>query len=86
MLAPVKADPPVERLDASTAFKNVGVDFFGPYIVKIVRRNEKPWSCLFIFLNMRAVHKEVVPKLDTDNCLNAYMRFIARRGKPNNYQ
>ena len=32
---------------------------------------------------MRAVHIEVVPKLDTDSCLNAIMRFIAQRGKPN---
>ena len=24
----------------------------------------------------------MVPKLDTDSCLNAIMRFIARRGKP----
>ena len=29
------------------------------------------------------MHIEVVPKLDTDSCLNAIMRFIARRGKPN---
>ena len=28
------------------------------------------------------MHIEVVPKLDTDSCLNAIMRFIARRGKP----
>ena len=26
---------------------------------------------------------EKVPKLGTDNCLNAILRFIARRGKPN---
>ena len=32
---------------------------------------------------MRAVHIEVVPQLDTDSCLNAMMRFIARIGKPN---
>ena len=31
---------------------------------------------------MRAVHIEVVPKLDTDSCLNVIMRIITRRGKP----
>ena len=31
---------------------------------------------------MRALHIEVVPKLDTDSCLNGIMRFVARRGKP----
>ena len=31
---------------------------------------------------MKAVHIEVVPKLDTDSCLNAIMTFIARRDKP----
>ena len=81
-IAPVMADLPEEWLDASTAFTNVGVDYFGPFIVKIGRRNEKRWCCLFTCLTVRAVHIEVVPKIDTDSCLNAIMRFIARRGKP----
>ena len=81
-IAPVMADLPEEQLDASTAFSNDGVDYLGPFIVKIGRRNEKRWCCLFTYLTMRAVHIEVVPKLDTDSCLNAIMRFIARRGKP----
>ena len=76
------ADLPEERLDASTAFTNVGVDYFGPFIVKIGRRNENRWCCLFTCLTVRAVHIEVVPEIDTDSCLNAIMRFIARRGKP----
>ena len=74
------ADLPEERLDASTAFTNVGVDCFGPSIVKVGRRNEKRWCCLFTCLTMKAVHVEVAPQLDTDSCLNAIMRFIARRG------
>ena len=81
-IAPVMAGLSEERLDASTAFTNVGVDYFGPFIVKIGRKNEKRWCCLFTCLTMRAVHIEVVPKLDTDSCLNAITRFIARRGKP----
>ena len=40
-IAPVMADLPGERLDVSTAFTNVRVDYFGPFIVKIGRRNEK---------------------------------------------
>ena len=38
---PVMAELPTERLDASTAFANVGVDYFSPLTVKIGRRNEK---------------------------------------------
>ena len=46
----VMAELPTERLDASTAFANVGVDYFGPFTVKIGRRNEKRWCCLFTCL------------------------------------
>ena len=80
--APVITDLPEERLVASTVFSNVGVDYFGPFTVKIGRRNEKRWCCLFTCLTVRAVHIEIVPKLGTDSCLNAIMRFIARIGKP----
>ena len=80
--APVMANLPEEQLVASTVFSNVGVDYFGPFTVKIGRRNEKRWCCLFTCLTVRAVHIKIVPKLDTDCCLNAIMRFIARRGKP----
>ena len=76
------ADLPEERLGDSTAFTNAGVDYFGLFIVKIGGRNEKRVCCLFTCLTMRAVHIEVVPKLDTDSCLNAIMRFIAGRGIP----
>ena len=55
-IAPEMADLPEERLDAPTAFTNVGVDYFGPLIVKIGRKNEKRWCCLFTCLTMRAEH------------------------------
>ena len=79
---PVMADLPEERLVASTVFSNVGVHYFGTFTVKIDRKNEKRWCCLFTCLTVRAVQIEIVPKLDTDYCLNAIMRFLARRGKP----
>ena len=77
------ADLPPERLDfQSNPFTNVGVDYFGPFEVKLLRRSMKRWCCLFTCLTTRAVHIEVVRSLDTDCCLVAINRFIARRGKP----
>ena len=81
-IAPVMAELPKKRLDASTAFANVGVHYYDPFTVNIVRRTEKHRCFLFTFVTVRAVHIERVPKLDTDSYLNAIMRFIARRGKP----
>ena len=81
-MTPVMAELPTERLDASTALANV--DYIGPFTVKIGRRHghEKRWCCLFTCLTVRAAHIEIIPKLDTDSCLNAILRFIARRGEP----
>ena len=81
-MKPMMSDLPEQRLCGNFPFANVGVDYFGPLIVKIGRRTEKRWCCLFTCLVVRAVHLEVVPKLDTDSCLNAIARFIARRGQP----
>ena len=80
---PFMADLPTERLDyQSYPFINVGVDYFGPFEVKLLRRTMKRWCCLFTCLTTRAIHIEVVRSLDTDSCLVAINRFIARRGKP----
>ena len=72
-----------ERLNyQSYPFINVGVDYFGPFEVKLLRRTMKRWCCLFTCLTTRAIHVEVGRSLDTDSCLVAINRFIARRGKP----
>ena len=80
---PFMIDLPPERLDyQSYPFNNAGVDYFGPFAVNLLRRSMKPWCCLFTCLITRAVHIKVVRSLDTDSCLVAINRFIARRGKP----
>ena len=65
------------------AFARVGVDYGGPYIVKITRNTTaKRWLCLFTCTTTRAVHLEVAYSLSTDGFLNAFSRMVARRGRP----
>ena len=80
---PHMADSPKERVEGNVyPFQNTGVDFFGPFDVTVLRRAVKLWCCLFTCLVTKAVHLEVVNGLDTDACLMAITRFMARRGKP----
>jgi hypothetical protein len=65
------------------AFAHCGVDYGGPFNVKITRnRREKRYLCLFTCLSSRAVHLEIAFGLDTASFLNALSRMTARRGRP----
>ena len=80
---PFIADLPRERLQERVfPFTNTGVDCFGPFEVKFMRKTMKRWCCLFTCLTTRAVHIEDNPSLEAETCLTAITRFIARRGKP----
>ena len=60
----------------------VGVDLFGPMLVRQGRSDVKRYGCIFTCLTVRAVHLEMTNGLDTDSFMNALQRFISRRGKP----
>ena len=79
---PQMADLPADRFDTSHAFSTVGLDFFGPLLVKKFRRTEKRFGLLFTCLATRAIHLEVTQSMDTDSFVMALRRFIARRGRP----
>ena len=77
------ADHPESRLQVDKApFSCVGVDMFGPILIKRGRSELKRYGCLFTCLTMRAVHLEVTQSLETDSFINALQRFISRRGRP----
>ena len=77
------ADLPPERMDDNqNPFSYVGVDCFGPYLVKQGRSTVKRYGCLFTCLTTRAVHIEKLRSVDTDSYINALRRFSARRGVP----
>jgi hypothetical protein len=77
------ADLPQDRvIPDAPPFSYVGVDYFGPFLVKRGRSMAKRYGCLFTCLSSRAIHIEVAYSLETDSFVNAFYRFISRRGTP----
>ncbi|XP_049329531.1 uncharacterized protein LOC125794101 [Astyanax mexicanus] len=76
------ADLPIDRLTPDLPpFSHVGVDYFGPIEVRRGRGMAKRYGVIFTCLTTRAVHLEVAHSMDTDSCVNAFRRFISRRGQ-----
>ncbi|XP_074649414.1 uncharacterized protein LOC141904651 [Tubulanus polymorphus] len=77
------SDLPEDRVTPNLPpFTNVGIDCFGPFLVKRGRAQVKRYGCLFTCLTCRAIHIEVCHSLSTDSFICALRRFICRRGNP----
>ena len=74
------ANLPEDRLEPAPPFTFCAVDYFGPWHIKEGRREVKRYGVLFTCLASTAVHLEVANSLSTDSFLNAYRRFVGRRG------
>ena len=84
----IMAELPAPRVNASPPFTNCGMDFAGPFTIKL-GRVRKPvlidaHICVFVCLATRAVHLEVVSEESTPAFMAALQRFICRRGCPQN--
>lgn len=74
------ANLPEDRVQPAPPFSYCAVDYFGPFYVKEGRRQVKRYGVLFTCLSSRAVHLEVANSLTADSFINAYRRFVGRRG------
>ena len=74
------AELPYNRLEPAPPFTNCAVDYFGPFAIREGRKLLKRYGVLFTCMASRAVHLEVAATLETDSFINAFRRFVSRRG------
>ena len=74
------ADLPADRAECSPPFTYVGVDIFGPFLVKNRRTDIKRYGAIFTCLTTRAVHIEMAYDLTTDAFIHSLRKFMAIRG------
>ena len=71
---------PSARLAPAAPFTYVGIDYFGPFLIKEGRKEKKCYGVVFACLASRAIHVELASSLDTAACIQSVRRFMARRG------
>ena len=80
---PIMSALPSQRLKVfEPPFFSTGIDYFGRLTVKIYRKTEKRWGCIFSCLTTRALHLELSNSLDTSSFPMSFRRFVSRRGTP----
>ncbi|XP_036341981.1 uncharacterized protein LOC118751388 [Rhagoletis pomonella] len=78
------ASLPRKRINAARPFASSSVDYCGPFTVRIgakrSRATVKTYLAIFICMVAKAVHIEVVDDLSSQAFLDAFTRFVSRRG------
>jgi Family of unknown function (DUF5641) len=77
---------PLDRVTPSPVFYNTGVDYCGPFDMKISQtrnaKTQKIYVALFVCLATKAIHMEVVTELSTQAFFAVFDKFTSRRGLP----
>jgi len=76
----IMGDLPAVRLQPTPPFTNIGMDCFGPFVVRDRRSEIKRWGLLLTCMYSRAVHVELLDDMTTDSLINALRSFICLRG------
>lgn len=79
-------DLPSCRVNISSPFHGTGLDYGGPFNVRMggprSRTTIKCWISVFVCMATKAIHLELVTGCTTEAFLAAFDRFIGRRGTP----
>ena len=81
--APPPADLPTTRTQGTNPYQVIGVDYSGPLRYRISKQREgKAYVLLYACSLTRGIYLDLVPNLETTECLLSLKQFIARRGRP----
>ena len=75
------SDLPADRVEPAPPFTFVCCDCFGPFLIKVGRKELKRYGLIFVCQSSRAIHIEVLDSLSTDSFINGLRRFISIRGQ-----
>lgn len=74
---------PESRTIPTRPFSHIGVDYMGPFSIRNMTGSiVKTWIVIFTCMFSRAIHCEVVPSYNAEGFIQAFRRFVSRRGKP----
>ena len=78
-------DLPPCRGSAAPPFQETGIDYAGPVLIRLTKSRGKgtmkAYIAVFICMNIRAVHLELVEDYSSEAFIAAFQRFTSRRGK-----
>lgn len=81
--------PEFRVLRSQRPFQVVGVDIFGPFMVRHIETSgyirQKRWVLIFTCATIRAIHLETITEMTTEEISHSFRRFFARRGVPKKF-
>ena len=81
--APPPGNLPTTRTQGINAYQVIGVDYAGPLRYRVSKQREgKAYVLLYACSLTRGVYLDLLPNLETAECLTSIKQFIARRGRP----
>ena len=72
---PKPNDYPKEKVTFQSPYQHTGMDFTGHVYVKIGNETVKMYILVFTCLNIRSIHLELVPSMNSTHFLQAFIRF-----------
>ena len=81
--APPPGNLPTTRTHGTNPYQVIGVDYAGPIRYRVSKqREEKAYVLLYACSLTRGIYLDLLPNLETAECLRSLKKFIAHRGRP----